>query len=232
MNWKEIKVSEDSRHFTHQGEILFNTSFLDVLKFHEPGLAPVKDEKGAFHIDVKGNPLYAERYSRTFGYYCNRASVVNKGQWFHLDQYGIRVYNQSYQWTGNYQDDICTVRENDKYYHIDLSGTRIYKDNHKYAGDFKDGIACVKTTSGFFRHVRNTGEYLNESAFLDLGVFHKGFATARDEGGWHHIDFSGKELYKKRYSSIEPFYNGNALVTDFDMSKHVIDERGKIVTVI
>lgn len=229
MNWKDIKVSDDNRYFTHNGENLFNTKFLEVLKFHEPGLAPVRDETGAFHIDVKGNPIYAERYTRTFGYYCNRASVVDKEHWFHLDHDGLRIYDQFYDWTGNYQEDLCPVRERGKYHHIDLHGNRKYPENHKYVGDFKDGIACVKTVSGFFKHIRNTGEYINESCFLDLGVFHKGFATARDEGGWHHIDFSGKELYKKRYLSIEPFYNGYALVTDFDLKKFIIDEGGKVV---
>jgi hypothetical protein len=73
---------------------------------------------------------------------------------------------------------------------------------------------------------------LNNKTFLDLGVFHKNFATAKDKDGWFHIDKSGNELYKKRYSYIEPFYNGFALVTDFEMNKSVINEKGITILLI
>ncbi|MBK6330994.1 MAG: WG repeat-containing protein [Bacteroidetes bacterium] len=62
---------------------------------------------------------------------------------------------------------------------------------------------------------------------IDLGIFHKNFATAKDKEGWHHIDKEGKEIYKVRYASIEPFYNGFALVTQFDNQKVIINEKGK-----
>jgi hypothetical protein len=65
-----------------------------------------------------------------------------------------------------------------------------------------------------------------------LGIFHKNFATAKDKNGWHHIDKIGNQIYKERYLAIEPFYNGFALVTQFDNQKIIIDERGKkIITV-
>ena len=60
-----------------------------------------------------------------------------------------------------------------------------------------------------------------------MGIFHKNFATAKDKDGWFHIDKSGNELYNKRYLTIEPFYNGFALVTEFDNKKIIIDENGK-----
>lgn len=33
-----------------------------VLPFHPPGIAPVKDNTGSFHIDENGNPLYTARF--------------------------------------------------------------------------------------------------------------------------------------------------------------------------
>jgi hypothetical protein len=68
--------------------------------------------------------------------------------------------------------------------------------------------------------------------FLDLGVFHKNFATAKDTGGWHHIDKRGRELYAQRYLAVEPFYNGYALVTQFDNQKVIIDEKGREVLIV
>jgi hypothetical protein len=227
MNWKEIMVNKDHTGFELNGKIFFNRIFIEVLKFHEPGIAPVKDKSGAFHLDADGNDLYTQRYERTFGFYCNRAAVKEGLDWFHINEKGIRTYTQTYAWVGNYQENMCTVRDSqNNYFHIDLQGNRIYSENFRYCGDFKDGIACVKTRNGNFRHIDFSGDYINEKEFIDLGVFHKSYATAKDEMGWFHIDIAGEELYPQRYSMIEPFYNGFALVEDFDCNKLIIDESG------
>lgn len=228
MNWQEIKVSEDNTHFLFDGKPIFGKTFIEVLKFHSPALAPVLDNSGAYHIDINGHELYKNRYSRTFGFYCNRASVIDGNRWFHINEKGERVYQTSFSWTGNYQENICTVRNADnKYFHIDLNGNRIYADNFVYAGDYKDGIACIKSQDGFYRHIDNKGKFINNKSFFDLGIFHKNFATAKDKNGWFHIDRQGNERYNERYLTVEPFYNGFALVTEFDNKKIIIDENGK-----
>ncbi len=233
MNWKDIKVSDDNTHFTFEGKPLFNKRFIEVLKFHSPGLAPTQDNSGAYHIDVNGNELYSQRYSRTFGFYCNRAAVIENNSWFHINEKGERAYQNLFLWTGNYQENICTVRNAENhYFHIDLQGNRIYAGNYIYAGDYKDGIACVKSNDGLFRHIDNKGNFINDKSFLDLGIFHKNFATAKDKNGWFHIDKKGNEVYQNRYLMIEPFYNGFALVTTFENEKIIIDEVGKKVVTI
>lgn len=233
MNWQNIKVSADNTHFLLEGKQIFDRQFLEVLKFHSPGLAPVIDNKVAYHIDINGEAIYSERYTRTFGYYCNRAAVVLNEKWFHINELGKQVYLNSFLWAGNYQENLCTVRDtNNQYFHIDLNGQKIYSETFTYAGDFKDGIACVKTASGFYKHIDTKGNYLNNIDFLDLGIFHKNFATAKDNKGWHHITKQGRELYKERYAAIEPFYNGFALVTQFYNQKIIIDETGNRVLCI
>jgi hypothetical protein len=57
-------------------------------------------------------------------------------------------------------------------------------------------------------------------------VFHKSFATARDEQGWYHIDKTGKEIYQSRFRSVEPFYNGLALVKLLNGCEATIDVSG------
>jgi hypothetical protein len=230
MNWQNIKVSADNTHFLFEGKLVFNKVFIEVLKFHAPGIAPVIDDSGAYHIDFNGEAIYPERYTRTFGFYCNRAVVMKNGIWFHINEMGKQVYHNSFLWAGNYQENLCTVRDaNNQYYHIDLNGHKIYLATFTYAGDFKDGMACVKTANGFYKHIDTKGNFLTNVDFLDLGVFHKNFATAKDRKGWHHIDKKGRELYEQRYLAIEPFYNGFALVTQFDNQKIIIDENGNKV---
>lgn len=233
MNWKEIKIANDNTHFLFEGKPIFNKQFIEVLKFHSPGLAPVLDTTGAYHIDTNGDELYTKRYSRTFGFYCNRATVVDNNKWLHINEKGEQIYSTYFLWAGNYQENLCTVRDKkNSYFHINLLGERIYTDNYIYAGDYKDGIACVKLSNGLFRHIDNKGRFINDKSYLDLGVFHKNFATAKDPNGWFHIDKQGNELYQDRYLMIEPFYNGFALVTTFDNQKLIIDEKGQRILIV
>lgn len=230
MDWQDLEISPDNKSFAHNGENIFGKTFLNVLKFHSPGLAAVQDESGSYHIDCFGKELYEERYSRTFGYYFNRASVIEGDKCFHLNEKGKRAYSMSFLWTGNYQENLCPVRDNDnKYFHIDLNGEKIYSETFIYAGDFMDGIACVKTENGFYKHIDTKGNFLNNKEFNDLGVFHKNFAIAKDKQGWHHIDKEGNELYSQRYLMLEPFYNGFAVVETFANEKFIIDEKGEII---
>jgi hypothetical protein len=94
MNWQKIKITSDGSHFILDNEILFSKKFIEVLKFHEPGLAPVMDESGAYHIDASGSQLYDNRYDRTFGYYCNRAAVIKNNEWCHIDEKGCNVWSK------------------------------------------------------------------------------------------------------------------------------------------
>ena len=226
MNWHCIKDNQAEKQFYFEGKPVFK-KFKSILKFHEPGFAPVEDECGWYHIDSDGNPLYTERYERTFGFYCNRAAVTSNDGCFHIGTDGSAVYAERYDWCGNFQENICTVRTANKYFHIDLNGKSLYADRYLYAGDFRDGIACVKCFDGLWRHIKSDGTFLNGKGFLDLGVFHKNIAPARDEKGFFHSDINGNPLYIERYMIIEDFYNGFALVTDFNWNKKVINEKGE-----
>lgn len=230
MDWRDIKVSEKGNSFIYNDEVLFKKEYDEVLKFHSPGIAPVKDESGWYHINVNGFEVYKARYDRTFGFYFDRASVIRANLWFHIDERGQRLYDENYAWTGNYQENICSVRDlNNQYFHIDLDGNPVYDSKYKFVGDFKDGYACVKQLNGFYKHIDKYGDFLNDKAFLDLGVFHKNYAIAKDVNGWFHIDRQGNELYKERYAMIEPFYNGFAVVDTFNRIKIIIDESGVVV---
>ena len=228
MKYNEIKISENETHFIYNGEKLFDKEFKQVLKFHAEGLAPVCDETGWYHINLKGEAINKERYDRTFGYYFEKAAVIKNNKWYHIDKQGNRIYKNNFAWCGNYQENICTVRDfNNKYYHIDSNGLEIYPDKYRYAGDFKDGFAVVKLENGLCKHIDKQGNDLNGKLFKDLGVFHKSYATAKDEKGWFHIDRNGNKLYDERYLAIEPFYNGFSLVENFENKKLIIDETGK-----
>ena len=77
MSWHSFDVSScGTHHVDERGEPAYRERFDEVLKFHPPGLAPVRCRGQAWHVRSDGSPAYARRFIRTFGYYEALAAVV------------------------------------------------------------------------------------------------------------------------------------------------------------
>ena len=231
-DWKYSRPAPDATHHVsaRDGQSLYERRFIEVLKFHAPGLAPVVDASGAYHITADGNATYDERHLRTFGFYEDIAAVHSTGGWRHIRPDGTPLYSQRYGWCGNFQEGRCPVRDADgRYFHIRTDGAPAYREQYRYAGDFRDGHAVVQNDAGDHTHIDINGVLLHGKWFRDLDVFHKGHARAADAGGWHHVDMAGRALYDRRFSMVEPFYNGQARVEGHDGSLSVIDEMGTAI---
>ncbi len=226
-NFKSIKISPCESFHELLGNPLYENRFIKVGKFHEPGLAPVYDQTGAYHINVRGEAVYHNRFLKTFGFYFNRAAVEDDTGCYHIDPSGCRVYKQSYQWIGNYQEDACVVRRHDKCFHINLNGNRIYQEEYDYVGDFKDGIAVVYKDSKA-THINHHGKLVHNKWYKKLNVFHKGYSIAEDQHGWFHIDINGDPVYQQRFKMVEAFYNGMAKVETFEGVLGQIDITGNV----
>jgi hypothetical protein len=227
MNWQELTVSPCGTHHLCDGVPAYEARFDMVLKFHAPGLAPVKHEGLAWHIHPDGKEAYHTRFSKTFGYYEGIAAVADNSGWYHIDTNGDALYESRYDWCGNFQEGRCAVRDKDgSYLHLTNKGKPLSRDRWRYAGDYRDDIAVVQADDGRSTHVDAGGQLLHSQWFFDLDVFHKGFARARDKQGWAHVDIAGKPIYAKRFAAVEPFYNGQARVERFDAGLEVIDEAG------
>lgn len=232
-NWDNYTTARDGSHHLIDGQPAYESRFHEVWKFHTPGLAPVRDDSGAYHIDITGHPAYKQRYSQTFGFYEGRAAVHDKEGWHHILPNGERIYANRYEWCGNFQEGRCVVRHfGGLYSHINLDGHPAYKQQYQYAGDYREGFAVVQRHDGLHSHINKSGQLMHGIWFKDLDVFHKGYARACDHQGWHHIDVNGKAIYNHRFKSIEPFYNKQARVEDFDGSLLVIDEYGETIVEI
>lgn len=231
MTWRDICVSPDGTHHLRNGAPLYAERYQEVLAFHEPGLAPVRHGNEAWHIRVGGAAAYGRRFRRTFGFYENLAAVIAPGGWRHIHPNGADAYTVRFDWCGNFQGGRCAARQFDgSYLHITAEGKPAYDARWWYAGDFRDGTAVVQASDGRSTHVSPRGELVHGVWFLDLDVFHKRCARARDEDGWMHVDRAGRPLYARRFAAVEPFYNGQARIERFDGGLEVIDEAGRLVT--
>lgn len=233
MNWRELVVSPCTTHHLANNEPAYSDRFEEVLKFHAPGLAPVRRDGHSWHVHYDGTPAYTRRFKRTFGFYEGIASVVGEEGAFHITITGEDAYPQRFDWCGNFQGGVCTVREQDgAYMHIAPDGRPVYNKRWKYAGDYRDGVSVVQTADGLSTHIDLHGLELHGIWFDDLDVFHKGYARAKDVRGWMHIDMSGTPIYQRRFASVEPFYNGQSRVETTYGGLEVIDESGETVTVL
>lgn len=226
--WAHLVPSADGTHHVDaRGTPAYAARFDEVLKFHSPGLAPVRRGSNAWHVDAEGGAAYTRRFERTFGFYDGLAAVIADDGWHHVRPSGEDAYRGRYAWCGNFQGGRCTVRMPDGcYMHITADGEPAYEARWRYSGDFRDGVAVVQAEDGRSSHIDSEGALLHARWFLDLDVFHKGYARARDEDGWTHVDRAGEPRYRRRFASVEPFYNGQARVERFDGGLEVIDERG------
>lgn len=163
MNWKEIYLNELDKTFFNQGEPIFlDKKIIDALKFHAPGLAPIQDDSGWYHINELGHPIYEQRYQRAFGFYNNRAAVVTAEGWYHIKEDGKRLNLTNYNWCENFQEGLCAVKTiTERYFHIDLFGKRCYAEEYQYVGDFKYGFACVMDDAQAFTHINPKGNFLH-----------------------------------------------------------------------
>ena len=234
MSWQRATVAHSRTHHVRDGAPLYPTRFDDVLSFHEPGLAAVRSGTEAFHVRVDGSAAYARRFLRTFGFYEGIATVVSSDGWHHIRPDGSDLSSERFAWCGNYQEQLCTVRTTrDRYVHIDRAGRAVHDVEWRYAGDFREGAAVVQGDDGLSTHVNREGDLLHGVWFLDLDVFHKGFARARNVEGWMHIDRTGRPITMRRFAMIEPFYNGHARVETLEaQTLEVINESGETVLVL
>ncbi len=234
-SWRDARVSEDATHHCLGSKQFYSARFDLVREFHEPGLAPARDGTGAFHIDAMGMPVYGTRYAEAWGFYEGLAAVEHPtGGWLHIRTNGSPLYPERHEWCGNYQESRCAVRvQGGLYCHIDIQGKRLSNLAYLYAGDFRERAAVVRhADDGFCGHINDQGLPLHGRRFIDLDVFHKGFARARDQSGWFHVCRDGREAYSARFASVEPFYNGTALAETITGDRVLITHTGAVGRVI
>lgn len=232
-SWMGTKISDDGTHHTRGGLALYARRFEQVGKFHDLGLAPVLVDGEAWHIRVDGSPAYEQRYLRTYGFYEGRAAVRDEDGWFHIGPDGAAVSPRRYAWCGNFQEGRCPASTSDgAYVHVGFDDAQLYAERWRYAGDYKDGIAVVQAADGRHTHVDDKGALVHRTWFVDLDVFHKGLARARDASGWTHVRRDGVPAYARRFASVEPFYNDHARVELHDGSLEVISPDGAVVHVL
>lgn len=229
VDYSKISISTDRTYHIYNGIELYPQRFIEVGRYHNPGLAPAKMKQGWCHIDAQGIPVYDMRFKKVFGFYESLAAVYDNLICYHIDVNGQRAYANSFKWVGNFQEGVCVVEDfENRFFHINRNGDALYENKYDYAGDFKEGISAVFDKNLGGTHISTNGQTLYQKWFKDVDVYHKGIAKACDMVGWFHIDKNGVELYQYRFQSVSDYYNDLAHVVDKYGNRYRIDTNGRL----
>ena len=133
IDWKNTTIAPDRSHHLYRKTPFYKDRFEFVMKYHEPGLAPVYVGNESWHIDVFGKPAYNNRFWKVFGFYGGLAAFEEQNGWAHLLPDGTAAYDVRYEWCGNFQGGLCTVRLAEGLYrHIHKNGKSAYEDVEEY----------------------------------------------------------------------------------------------------
>jgi hypothetical protein len=94
------------------------------------GRIKVRERSGEyqeFHINIKGNPVYVDKYESAGSFIDNTARVkTTAGECFHIDRHGKPRYKNRYKTVSDYKHGIAKVETfNGEKFKIDLDGNRI-----------------------------------------------------------------------------------------------------------
>jgi hypothetical protein len=231
----DIIISLDETHHIRNGNPLYSHRFDKVQSFHFPlGYAPVISGQYAFFVNLKGEPVFERNFKNTFGFYGGIATVADESGFFHIDEQGQDIYRQRFTWSGNFQEGLCVVEtiKSKQFFHINRKGNPAYTEKYAYVGDYRYGIAVITNTKGLCTHINKQGQLLHGKYFLELDVYHKGYAIAKDEKGYFHINKAGESIYSERYMKLEPYYNNRALAINQLGVKLIIATTGIVIKTI
>jgi len=230
-----VTLSMDETHHIIDGKALYSNRFDKIQNFHSPpDYAPVELNHTAFFINLKGEKVFNRTFNHAFGFYDGIATVSDDLGFFHINQAGQGIHSFRFEWSGNFQENYCVVKDiaTQKFFHIDKQANSIYPEQYAYVGDYKYSIAVIVNELGLSTHINNKGHFIHNQFFMELDVYHKGYAIAKDEQGYFHIDKQGIALYSARYQKLEPFYNDRAVAVAHDNTKLIISPIGDIIQII
>lgn len=232
---KNIVISLEETHHLQNGKPLYSNRFDKVQSFHFPlGYAAVISDGRAIFINLEGKSVFERSFKKAFGFYDGIATVLDDSGFFHISEQGKNIHSQRFAWSGNYQEGVCVVEdiESKLFFHIDRKCNPIYAKQYSYVGDYRYGVAVITNIDGLCTHIDIQGQLLHGKYFLELEIYHKGYAVAKDEKGYFHINKSGEAIYNERYKKLEPFYNDRALAIDQYGTRVIIATDGRTVVKI
>ncbi len=222
-----IRISTDSTCHVEDHKAIYGKRFINVMNYHE-GIAAVRDESGAYHIDIEGNPIYEKRFVRTFGFYEGLAAVVDGSGAYHIDAAGNPAYIERFLWAGNFQEGRCPVRTKDgSYSSIDRSGIP-HLTGAGYIGDYSEGKVIVRGPKGC-TYADTESLPGNPVWYTDCTNYCNGLAYVSEGAGFRPADKCDDTAERQYFSRIVRFDKERLTAVDYE--DYLVDMGRKVVRI-
>jgi|GEM_PF-6619182 hypothetical protein len=185
--------------------------FIEARDFAED-FAAVKDKKGWYFIDKKGNPTTGKRFElvagggggddlRKMGLV---AVVTISGRWTLVDRTGAQTTTNLYDEIGRRSDGAIIGRWAAKeFYLIGPDGRELHKEAFRFIGDFMGEVAVAQAKKGGYSVINRRGETLLENVMEWESLPRDGILRARvndPESSVHvesYFDEKGRKVFGK-----------------------------------
>lgn len=201
-----VKRGDEAFHIDTDGLPIYSQRFHRCFGFYHD-LAAVIDEGGWYHIDQRGNALYAERYEFAGNYQEGACVVMDTcGQYFHLNAIGEPVYDSRWGYCGDFRDGVAVVQTvNGLSTHIRPDGSLLHDIWFSDLDVFHKGYARAKTFEGWC-HVDKQGHAIYPERYASVEPFYNGFARCEThEGALLVIDERGATARQLRGPIVDRF---------------------------
>lgn len=201
-------------------------SWYHILPNGEPAYSPTTAScPSAGTTSSPGSSTFQPRWSWCGNFQHGRCPVrlAGSGHYTHIDASGMPRTGGPYAYAGDFREGFAVVQllEDGLCRHVDREGRLLQCE--AFGGPSYISIGSGKAGAQTSNRAAQQLSLSRLPGFLDLDVFHKGFARARDKGGWFFLRRDGSDACRgQRFAEIEPFYNGQALVRTLEGQRRII----------
>ncbi|MCX7748750.1 MAG: WG repeat-containing protein [Clostridia bacterium] len=221
------------------GKFVIKPQYTSAQGFGKNGLAVVSLNDWFGVIDTKGKYIVIPKYSYIDEYSEGFTNAVDQRKTVVLDEKGKTIFETN-GYVGRFRDERAVYGDtgaHNKYLYgyIDKTGKIAVEPKYETAGDFDKGKAVVKFEEGGYGIIDKQGKVLHTFNYHYVGDLGDGLLAFKSEGEgkFGFIDTNGKVVIEPRFTGVQPFKDGRAVVNtaeDYFKGKYgLIDKKGNFV---
>lgn len=209
----------------------FHSQYRWVGTFSDGTFAVIGQNGEWFHVDDKGNRLYAQNYKWADDYQNSVARVLTSDNlWQLINKKGETLGDDHYLEMSQPIDGVIKVKRlNGQWNMIAEAGRLLFSEDYVNIGDFSGGFVLVQDEQQGYFFISQSDHKLNRKAYSYATPFAEDRAGVANENGMYHINSSGKPAYNQTYMSVGSYHDGKSIVRDQQGNWSYIDLNGSIV---
>jgi hypothetical protein len=226
-------------YINEKGNFILPPKYEMARNFQENGLAMVQLNNLTGIINSDGYLIVKPKYDTISPFSEGRAVAIDREGYKILDESGKEITTKGYFHIGDFHEGRALAANNnghDEYLfgYLNRRGNEVIPLSYEGASDFQDSKALVKGKENGYSLIDLTGKVLKSYPYPIVNYYGEGMLAFREqeEANWGFMDESGMVVIEPKYTGVQPFINGKAIVT-VENNNHdyygLIDRQGKFI---